>query len=95
MKEPDLEEERLTASAKGLKLTIERRSIEENVPTVQLSGPGGEDLEATLEKAAPGLWRSTVDVKAPGLYKLQSQASTGPLTAVAQRGHRGRCPRDE
>jgi hypothetical protein len=33
MKEPDLEEERLTASAKGLKLTIERRSMEESVPS--------------------------------------------------------------
>ena len=30
MKEPDLEEERLIASAKGLKLTIERRSMEDN-----------------------------------------------------------------
>ena len=86
MKEPDLEEERLTASAKGLKLTIERRSMEENVPTVHLSAPGGETSEATLEKAGPGLWRSRVDVKAPGLYKLQSQASTGPLTAVAHVG---------
>ena len=41
MKEPDLEEERLIASAKGLKLTIERRSMEdENVGRVQISAPG-------------------------------------------------------
>jgi hypothetical protein len=86
MKEPDLEEERLTASAKGFKLTVERRSMEEGVPPVQVSAPGGESSVVTLEKAAPGLWRATIDVKAPGLYKLQTQSPTGPLNAVANAG---------
>ena len=86
MKEPDLEEERLIASAKGFKLTVERRSMEEGVPPVQVSAPGGESSEVTLEKAGPGLWRSTVDVKVPGLYKLQTQSPTGTLHAVANAG---------
>ncbi len=86
MKEPDLEEERLIASAKGFKLTVERRSMEEGVPPVQVSAPGGESSEVTLEKAGPGLWRSTVDVKVPGLYKLQTQSPTGALHAVANAG---------
>ncbi len=87
MKEPDLEEERLLASAKGLKLTIERRSMEEEaVARVQISAPGGESSEVTLEKAGPGLWRSTIDVAAPGLYKLQTTSTLGMLTAVAHAG---------
>ncbi len=86
MKEPDLEEERLLASARGLKLTIERRSMEDSVPVVQLSAPGGETSDVTLERAGPGLWRSTVDVRAPGLYKMQSQSPSGRLTAVAHAG---------
>jgi hypothetical protein len=87
MKEPDLEEERLLASAKGLKLTIERRSMEEdNVARVQVSAPGGETSEISLDKAGPGVWRSTVDVASPGLYKLETQSSLGPLTAVAHAG---------
>ena len=86
MKEPDLEEERLLASARGLKLTIERRSMEESVLPVQIAAPGGESSETALEKAGPGLWRSTIDVKAPGLYKLQSQSTLGQLTAVAHAG---------
>jgi hypothetical protein len=86
MKEPDLEEERLRASAKGFKLTIERRSMEDRVPPVQVSAPGGESSEVTLETAGPGLWRSTVDVKVPGLYKLQTVAPTGTLHAVAHAG---------
>jgi uncharacterized membrane protein len=87
MKEPDLEEERLLASAKGLKLTIERRSMDdESIARVQISAPGGESSEVTLEKAGPGLWRSTIDVAAPGLYKLQTTSSLGMLTAVAHAG---------
>ncbi len=86
MKEPDLEEERLLASARGLKLTIERRSMEDSVAEIEISAPGGEASRTTLEKAAPGVWRSTVDVKVPGLYKLQSQSTLGQLTAVAHAG---------
>src|SRR6516165_11016464 len=86
MKEPDREEERMTASAKGLKLTIERRSMKQDVPSVEVSAPGGEMSEARLEKAGPGQWRSTIDVKAPGLYKLQTPSESGELHAVAQAG---------
>jgi hypothetical protein len=86
MKEPDLEEERLVASARGLKLTIERRSMEEKVGSVQLSAPGGEASEVTLDKAEPGVWRSTIDVTAPGLYKIETQSTSGQLTAVAHAG---------
>jgi hypothetical protein len=86
MKEPDLEEERLLASAKGLKLTIERRSMEDKVGAVQISAPGGEGSEVTLDSAGPGLWRSTIDVKVPGLYTLQTQSTLGALTAVAHAG---------
>lgn len=87
MKEPDLEEERLLASAKGLKLTIERRTMEDkNVAPVEVSAPGGETSHVALEKAGPGLWRSTIDVAVPGLYKLQTQSTLGLLTAVAHAG---------
>src|SRR5690606_9615718 len=79
MKEPDLEEERLIADAVGFKLTIERRSMEETVPPVTISGPGGGTQTVTLDEDGAGVWRSTIDVTLPGLYKLQS----GDLTAVA------------
>jgi hypothetical protein len=82
MKEPDLEEERLIASARGLHVTLERRSMEDKVPPVTLSGPGGENSQVTLEPAGDGIWRATVDVKIPGLYKAQS----GELQAVAHAG---------
>lgn len=90
MKEPDLEEERLIASTKGMKVTIERRSMEDRVGPVTISGPGGETTEIALENAGSGIWRSTIDVKLPGLYKAQTRTvssnSGGQLTAVAHAG---------
>jgi hypothetical protein len=86
MKEPDLEEERLIASASGLKLTIERRSMEEPIKPILLSTPGGEKSEISLDAAGPGLWRTSIDVKLPGLYKVESEGPNGPLTAVAHAG---------
>jgi len=86
MKEPDLEEERLTASARGLKLTIERRSMEPEVPPVSVITPSGERSEVTLDEAGPGLWRTTLDVREPGLYKMETTSPTGMLTALAHAG---------
>ena len=88
MKEPDLEEERLLASAKGLKLTLERRSMDDKVASVKLMAPGGDVSDVTLEAAPnePGVWRSAIDVKLPGLYKAETTASSGQLTAVANAG---------
>ena len=88
MKEPDLEEERLFATAKGLKLTLERRSLEQTVGPVTLLGPGGDTSEVKLEPTAPdsGIWRATVDVKIPGLYKAEMAGPQGTLSAVASAG---------
>ena len=86
MKEPDLEEERLLATSKGLKLTIERRTMEAAIKPVTISAPGGGGSEVTLEKAGEGVWRSTIDVKEPGLYKMQTPSEAGNLTAVALAG---------
>ena len=88
MKEPDLEEERLIASAKGLKLTIERRSMEDKVGPVKILGPGGDTSNVTLDSVPvePGVWRSAIDVKLPGLYKVETDGPSGALTAVANAG---------
>ena len=86
MKEPDLEEERLLASARGLKVTLERRTLDDQVAPVTISAPGGERSDVTLERDKPGVWKATFDVKLPGLYKAETQGPSGPLTAVAHAG---------
>ncbi|MCB1515846.1 MAG: hypothetical protein KDJ18_13770, partial [Hyphomicrobiaceae bacterium] len=82
MKEPDLEEERLLANARGLKLTIERRTMAEETTPVTVRTPQGKTSEVTLEKVAPGLFRTVVDVERPGLYKM----TQGELSAIAHAG---------
>lgn len=88
MKEPDLEEERLLASARGLKLTIERRSMLDRVAPIKLMAPGGEVSTVELQPvpSESGVWRSAIDVKIPGLYKAETPAASGTLTAVANAG---------
>ncbi len=88
MKEPDLEDERLIADAKGLNLTIERHTMSDEVEPVKILSPGGENETITLEKVKPGIWRKTLEVKLPGLYKAESESPppVGKLSAVAYAG---------
>jgi len=86
MKEPDLEEERLIADATGLKVSLQRFTMDETVGPVSVTGPDGETREVVLEKTKDGLWDTTIEVRIPGLYKAQTQARDRTLTAVAHAG---------
>ena len=88
MKEPDLEEERLIASAKGLKLTIERRSMEESVPRRAGLGAGRRERpRSTLEKAGPGPVALDRRCQAcPASTSCRRHRRPGQLTAVAHAG---------
>ena len=83
LKEPDLEEEALTATAKGNVLTITRRTIAEDPPgDLTITGPDGIATVIPMPQTAPG--RFVVDWKAPmmGLFKL----AQGDLTRVVAVG---------
>lgn len=86
MKEPDLEEERLIASARDLSLTLERFSMGDTVEPVILSSPNGETRTVTLQAAGKGKFKATVDVKLPGLYKAETKSGAETLRAVAHVG---------
>lgn len=84
MKEPELEEERLSAKTAGLKITVERRSMQDKVPPVTLQASDGSTIEVQPlpVPGAPGLFRAETMVKEPGFYKVLS----GELSAVALAG---------
>lgn len=82
MKEPDLEEEFLSAKANGMLITIKRRTMKEEVLPVTVTAPSGEAEEVILEKSGPGRWKGSVRVEQPGLYNLRS----GELTAIVHAG---------
>ncbi len=84
MKEPDLEEEHLSAAMAEGKLTVTRRSMGEKVPAAVVTAPSGakSNLDLVPARSEPGIWRGTADVAESGFYKI----ANGPLTAVALSG---------
>ncbi len=86
MKEPDLEEEQLNVTASGLKLIVERRTMVDDVSAVAISGPNGEENSVTLTKVRDGLWQATVTAREAGVYKFETTAPTGRLTAISHAG---------
>jgi hypothetical protein len=70
MKEPELEEEALTAIAEGQTMTITRRTLSAEVGPVEVTGPDGEIVTLTLEEVSPGRFSTTWTAPEIGLYRL-------------------------
>jgi hypothetical protein len=71
MKEPDLEEEALRASAKGREVTVERQSVSGEARETDLVAPDGSKTKLDLTPYAPGLSRAHVTVNRFGLYRAE------------------------
>ena len=71
MKEPDLEEEALTATAEGQTITVVRRSLLDVPRAVEITAPDGSVTKLELPETLPG--RYAADWLAPdiGLYRLR------------------------
>ncbi|MEO1705873.1 MAG: hypothetical protein AAFR50_11140, partial [Pseudomonadota bacterium] len=70
MKEPELEEEQLTASAEGQVMTILRRTLGDGVGPVTITRPDGEEVVTELEEVSPGRFEATYEGPLLGLYRL-------------------------
>ncbi|MTH64678.1 hypothetical protein [Paracoccus shanxieyensis] len=71
MKEPDLEEEALTADVSGdLTVTITRRTMAEDAPPVRITRPDGETETVDLTEAGPGRFTARWTAPGAGLYRL-------------------------
>ena len=82
MKEPELEEERLSAAIANGEIRIERRTMADSAAPVTLTFPSGKKQTVALTKAGPGLWRASVKADELGLHRLND----GKLSAVAAAG---------
>ncbi len=81
MKEPDLEEEDLRATADGDHITIERQSLFDEDVKVQVTTPDGSVSEVALEDMGGGRARATIAASDPGLYRVNDFIR---VTVVAQ-----------
>ena len=76
MKEPDLEEEALRASARGREVSVERQTLKDAAAPVMATAPSGAREEIALTQSEPGLWRARVDAKEMGLWRFESEGLT-------------------
>ncbi|MEQ6249682.1 hypothetical protein ABMC89_12385 [Sulfitobacter sp. HNIBRBA3233] len=72
MGEPELEEEALTATAEGQTMRIQRRTLDEEVPPLTITGPDGETVELDLAPTAPGRFETVFTGPEIGLYRLEN-----------------------
>ena len=82
MKEPELEEERLTADGRGMVLEVRRQTMSDDPGAAQIITPSGKPLSVTLQKSEPGVFTGSIEVGEIGLY----QVGNGNLTALAHVG---------
>jgi len=85
MKEPELEEEQLTASITGDELRVVRRSVSDAPPPpVTVTAPDGRKTPLTLTSNGPGTASAQMPASQPGLWEVTDgalHAYAGPRVA--------------
>ncbi len=71
MKEPELEEETLSATANGLEMRIVRRTLEDEAGEVTIVHPDGTETVVALEQVSPGRYELLWEAPEVGLYRLK------------------------
>ena len=86
MKEPELEEERLTADGRGMTLEVRRQTMADEAEPARVVAPSGATLDVQLSQKEPGLFTGEIEVGEIGLYQvangdLSTLAHVGPVNA--------------
>ncbi|MBD3625463.1 MAG: hypothetical protein HUJ24_08815, partial [Rhodobacteraceae bacterium] len=81
MQEPELEEEVLTAEPSGEEVTVTRRTLAEEVGTVTVTSPSGEETTLQLAQVAPGTWSARFTAEEHGIYRM-AEGEIETVTAV-------------
>jgi len=82
MKEPELEEERLTAGGRGMTLDIARQTMRDDAGPALVITPSGKTLTVPLASSSPGVFAGSAQVEEIGLYQI----GNGDLSALAHVG---------
>ncbi|MHA1559542.1 MAG: hypothetical protein ACTSWI_02595, partial [Alphaproteobacteria bacterium] len=73
MREPELEEEVLRATADNGVLTIERQTMATAVVPVSVRSPRGEEQDVSLIEVDAGLWRAEIAANDIGLWRVEDR----------------------
>jgi hypothetical protein len=82
MKEPELEEERLTADGRGMVLEVRRQTMSDDPGAAQIITPSGKTMSVPLNQSEPGIFTGSTETDEIGLYQI----ANGDLTALAHIG---------
>ena len=82
MKEPELEEERLTADGRGMTLEVRRQTMSDDPGPAQVITPSGKTVTMPLSSTEPGIFTGSLETKEIGLYQI----ANGDLTSLAHVG---------
>jgi len=81
MGEPDLDAEKLTATAENGLLAIERRTLEDRAQSVVIEKPDGTKETVRLSKTSDGIYRGSIKSAGQGAYRLAS-GDVSTITAI-------------
>lgn len=82
LKEPELEEERLTAEVSGGQLRITRQSMGDKAADANITSPTGKTSTVALTPSSPGRFTGQMAAAELGLYRM----TDGTMNAVAASG---------
>ena len=82
MKEPELEEEALTATGSGRNLEIRRQTMQKTANPASIITPSGKTRSIPLTETEPGVFTASVTTDEIGLYQI----ANGDLTTLAHVG---------
>jgi len=87
MKEPELEEEVLIASAVGRDVSVERRSLGGMASAIEYTSPSGVTGATLLKDVSPGKWTALFEASENGVYRLTDGAletvvAVGPASPI-------------
>lgn len=87
MKEPQLEEEALTAGSEGRMLTIRQQTMADQAAPVTVKTPSGREIKPELKQTAPGLFEAEVPTEEIGIFHIRTDeretlAHVGPIDAL-------------
>ncbi|WP_273759292.1 glutamine amidotransferase [Bartonella sp. ML70XJBT.G] len=79
MKEPELEEEKLTATSNHHRLTIRRQTLKDHPEPAEITFPSGKKENITLTKEQEGVFTATMDIDETGVFTIKN----GGLTTLS------------
>ncbi|UNE53754.1 hypothetical protein [Bartonella machadoae] len=76
MKEPELEEEKLSATSNHYRLTVRRQTLKDHPEPAEITFPSGKRENITLTKEQEGVFTAAIDTDETGIFTIKNDDLT-------------------